>query len=147
LVKLQYNNGTIEALIKTNANNDLTDKKYTYANVGLSNNITYQIKVVNGLVSITVNGVTQSLNVFQSDPDWATNTLYYKAGSYCQDNAGTTNEGGRIAFYALARAHAPAVTNLPVTQTVVAGSNTTFAANAFGNGSLRYQWFLNLTNT
>ena len=147
LVKLQYNNGTVEVLIKTNANNDLTDFKYTYSNVGLSNNITYQIKVVNGLVLVTVNGVTKSLDVFQSDPDWATNTLYYKAGSYCQDNTGTTNEGARVAFYSLSRSHTPAVTNIPFTRTVVAGSNTTFSANAFGNGTLHYQWLLNATNS
>jgi hypothetical protein len=99
LVKLQYNNGTIEALIKTNANDSLTDRKYVYSFVGLSNSITYQIKMVNGLISVTVNGQTQSLDVFQTDPNWATNTLYFKAGSYCQDNVGNTNEGGRVAVF------------------------------------------------
>jgi hypothetical protein len=147
LVKLQYNSGNVEVLIKTNANNDLTDYKYTYGAVGLSNNITYQIKVLNGLVVVTVNGITRSLNVFQSDPDWATNTLYYKAGSYCQDNTGTTNEGARVAFYAVSRAHAPAVTNTPFALTVPAGTNATFSVNAFGNGPLGYQWLLNLTNS
>jgi hypothetical protein len=147
LVKLQYNNGTVEALIKTNANNDLTDYKFIYSNVGLSNAITYQIKVVNGLVLVTVNGTTKSLDVFKSDPDWATNTLYYKAGSYCQDNAGTTNEGARVAFYSITRSHGPAVTNVPFTRSVVLGTNTTFSVNAFGNGPLRYQWLFNLTNS
>ncbi len=146
LVKLQYSSGTIEALIKTNANDTLTDKKYIYSFVGLSNSITYQIKMVNGLISITINGSTQSLNVFQTDPDWATNTLYFKAGSYCQDNAGATNEGGRVAFYSLTRSHAPAITNQPISHSAVAGTNTTFNVSATGNGLLRYQWRFNSTN-
>lgn len=147
LVKLQYNNGNVEVLIKTNANNDLTDKKYTFGNVGPNTNINYQIKVLNGLVSVTVNGTTQSLNVFQTDPDWATNTLYYKAGSYCQDNAGTNGEGARVAFYSISRSHAPAITNPPASLSIVSGSNATFSVAAAGNGPIRYQWRFNLTNS
>jgi len=147
LVKLQYNNGTLEGLIKTNADNDLTDKKYTFGTVGLSNLITYQIKVVDGLVSLAMNGSTQSLNVFVSDPHWATNTLYFKAGSYCQDNTATnTDEGARIAFYSLSRSHAPSITNQPASRSAILGSNTTFSVSAAGNGPLRYQWRFNDTN-
>jgi len=69
LVKIQYNNGVIEGLVKTNADNDASDFKFTYANVGLSNIVTYQIKVLSGLVSIAVNGATNSMNVFQTDPN------------------------------------------------------------------------------
>jgi hypothetical protein len=146
LVKLQYNNGTIEALIKTNANDTLTDKKYIYSYVGLSNTMTYQIKAVDGLISVTVNGTTQSLNVFQTDPDWATNTLYFKAGSYCQDNVGTTNEGSRVAFYSLARSHAPSIANQPANCAAVVGGDPTFSVGATGNGRLFYQWRFNETN-
>ena len=82
-----------------------------------------------------------------ADPDWATNGLYFKAGCYCQDNVGTTNEGSRVAFYALTRSHAPSITNQPTGRSVVAGSNTTFSVSAAGNGSLRYQWRFNDTNS
>lgn len=146
LLKLQDNNGVIEALVKTNSNFD-PDYKFFFQNVGLSNLVNYQIRMENGLLTTTVNGSNRAINVFLTDPDWATNGLYFKAGSYCQDNAGTTNEGGRIAFYALARSHGPSITDPPANLSGNAGSNGTFTVNAVGNGRLRYQWFFNQTNT
>jgi Alginate lyase/Immunoglobulin domain len=146
LLKLQYNNGVIEALVKTNSNYD-PDFKFYFQNVGLSNLISYQIHQENGWLTTTVNGSNQAINVFVTDPDWATNGLYFKAGSYCQDNVGDTNEGARLAFYALTRSHSPSITNQPTSRSVVAGSNTTFSVSAAGNGSLRYQWRFNDTNT
>ena len=60
--------------------------KFTFVkNVGLNSNITYQIKVVNGLISIVMNNKTNSLNVFQSDPNYTNETQYFKAGDYNQD--------------------------------------------------------------
>lgn len=144
LLKLQFNNGVIEALVKTNSNFD-PDFKQTFQNIGLSNLVTYQIKMENGQLTTTVNGVSQSINVFATDPDWATNGLYFKAGSYCQDNVGDTNEGARVAFYELSRSHAPALASQPVGLTVDAGSNATFNVAAVGNGPLRYQWRFNET--
>src|ERR1044071_8752558 len=85
-VKLQYNNGSIEGMIKTNSTDDGSDLKFTFVkNVGLNSNITYQIKVVNGLITIVMNNKTNSLNVFQSDPNYTNSTQYYKAGNYNQD--------------------------------------------------------------
>lgn len=112
LIKLQFNNGTIEALVKQSPNSS-TDTKLIFANVGLSNAITYQIKVVNGLLSIAVNGATQSVNVFQSDPDWTNQTFYFKAGNYCQDNSGTNSEGAVVSFHQLSVSHGGAPTNAP----------------------------------
>jgi PKD repeat protein len=143
LVKVEYANGTLEGIIKTNANDDGSDFTYTFGSTGLSNSITYEIKVVNGLVTIAMNGITNSLNVFHSDPAWATNTLYFKAGDYCQDNSGPTNEGARIAFYALTVSHAPSITNQPASQSVATGSNVTFSVGALGNPPLKYIWQLN----
>ncbi|HMP81364.1 MAG TPA: polysaccharide lyase family 7 protein [Verrucomicrobiota bacterium] len=145
LLKLQYNNGVIEALVKTNSNFN-PDYKFIFQNVGLGNLITYQIRQENGLLTTTVNGSNQTINVFATDPDWATNGFYFKAGSYCQDNAGPTNEGSRVAFYALNRSHTPSITNHPAGHTTVVGSNTTFTVHATGNGPLRYQWRFNGTN-
>ncbi len=145
LIKLQISSGVIEALVKTNSNYD-ADFKYVFQNVGVSNLINYQIKMENGLLTLTVNGSNQIANVFLTDPDWATNTMYFKAGSYCQDNTGPTNEGGRVAFYALSLSHAPSITYQPAGRILGAGSNTTFSVSATGNGLLRYQWRLHETN-
>ena len=145
LLKLQYNNGVIEALVKTNSNYD-ADFKFYFQNVGLSNLISYQIHQENGWLTTAINGSNQTINVFATDPDWATNGLYFKAGSYCQDNSGTTNEGARVAFYALSRSHAPAIVSQPTNQTVTVGENATFTVGANGNGTFRYQWRFNATN-
>ena len=148
-VKLQYNNGSIEGMVKTNSTDDGSDKKWVFkTNVGLSNNITYQIKVVNGLVSIVMNGVTNSLNIFQSDPNYTNSTQYFKAGNYNQDGncSSSSNDGARVAFYAVSLFHAPSITNQPASQTVTVGSNVTFIVGAAGNPPLNYFWRRNGTN-
>jgi hypothetical protein len=150
LVKILYYNGTVQGIVKTNSSNDASDYKFPTVNVGLGNSINYQVQMVNGLITIAVSGssggVTNALNVFQTDPDWATNTLYFKAGDYCQDNGGTDTEGSRVAIYALAASHAPGITNQPASRWVAAGTNATFSVGAIGNGTLSYQWWFKATN-
>ncbi len=143
LVFMLYNNGTVQGRIKTDSYNDGSDFTFNYANVGLSNNISYQVQMVNGLVTIAVNGVTNSLNVYQTDPRWTTNTFYFKAGDYCQDNVGTDLEGARVAFYGLNVTHTPSITNQPVNATVALGSNASFSVGATDWTNITYQWFYN----
>ena len=144
LVKFQYGNGSLSALIKTNSTYD-GDYKLTFGSTSLTNNIIYQIKVVNGLISITVNGITNSINVFQTDPRWSTNTMYFKAGNYCQENAcsNPSNYGARVSFSVVNVYHAPSITNQPADQVVTVGSNVTFSVGALGNPPLRYFWLFN----
>ena len=66
--------------------------------MGLDKDFDYQIKLEDGLLSVTVNGATQSENVFELDPAWANQTLYFKVGAYPQDNEGPATEGARVAF-------------------------------------------------
>jgi len=147
LLKLEYNSGTIDALVKESPNSD-TDTHFPFpSNVGLSNNITYQIKMVDGLLTMVVNGSTQSVNVFQTDPAWTNQTLYFKAGNYCQDNSGPSTEGATVSFYALTVLHYtnafPAILTQPASQTVAAGSNVTLTVVAAGAAPLAYQWRIN----
>jgi mannuronan 5-epimerase len=104
LIKLQFDNGTVEALVK-NSPNATNETDLTLARVGLSNAIAYQIKLENGLLSLSVNGSNQTVNVFQTDPSWSNQTFYFKAGNYCQDHSGPTNEGAVVSFYQLNVAH------------------------------------------
>jgi hypothetical protein len=147
LLKLEFNNGTIDALVKESPNSD-TDMHFPFAStVGLSNAITYEVKMVDGLLSMAVNGSTQSVNVFQTDPAWTNQTLYFKAGDYCQDNSGPNTEGAEVAFYALTVSHvtnaAPAITTQPMSQTVAQGGSVTLNVVASGAAPLGYQWRVN----
>jgi hypothetical protein len=115
LIKLQFNDGKVEALVKESPTLP-DDTKFSFANVGLGNLITYQIKMVDGLLSMTVNGINQSVNVFETDPSWTNQTFYFKAGNYCQDNSGTTNEAATVSFYQLSVAHGSASETAPRSQ-------------------------------
>jgi hypothetical protein len=144
LIKLQYYNGLVDALVKHSPNNS-TDTHYYFMNVGLSNLITYQIKVTDGLLSMTVNGSNRAVNIFQTDPDWANQTMYYKAGNYCQDNSGTSTEGALVSFEQLSTSHfTNAVTILaPPTNLRVLNNNTNPPPGAT---NLLPAQVLNLTN-
>jgi hypothetical protein len=102
LVKLQFYNGKIEALVKANG---AKDAKLSFASVGLNNPITYQIKVVNGRLSLDVNGSSQTIDFFQANPNWRRNTFYFKAGNYCQDNSPSAGNAAKVLFYSLQVAH------------------------------------------
>lgn len=104
LVKLQYRSGRIEALIKKSPNAD-PDAKLQFQQVGLDSPVSYIIRMQDGLVTVEVNGMRQTMDVFDSDPDWAHQEFYFKAGSYCQDNTGPPTEGARVAFYSLVATH------------------------------------------
>lgn len=143
LVFMLYNNGVVQGRVKTDSFNDGSDFTFNYANVGLSNNINYQVRLENGVVTISVNGVTNSLNVYFTDARWMTNTFYFKAGDYCQDNVGTDLEGARVGFYGLNASHAPSITNQPVNSSVALGNNASFSVGATDWTNLTYQWFFN----
>lgn len=149
LVKLQFNAGKVEAYVR-NSPTLSGDTKFTYASVPLNGTINYEIKVVDGVASIAVNGVTNSHNFFASDPAWRTNDFYFKAGSYVQDNSGVATEGGRVAFYQLSVSHGttqpPATTAIatqPISRTVAPGANVIVSVSALGSAPLAYQWRTN----
>jgi hypothetical protein len=127
LVKLQFNDGAIEALVRQGPSS-LVDVTYGLGSVALSNLITYQLELTEGMLSMTVNGSNRTVNVFQTDPAWANQKFYFKAGSYCQDNAGLATEGAGVAFYQLDVLHVlPAVTTPAVLLTnYVAGADGRF---------------------
>jgi len=98
LLKLEFVDGAVEAKVSLSPNDATNDIKFTFGDIGLSNLISYRLQLADGIVSITVNGVTQTVNIFESDPAWADQTFYFKAGSYCQDNDGPATEGSLCRF-------------------------------------------------
>jgi PKD repeat protein len=147
-VKVIYDNGKVHATVKTNSTDDGSDFDLPTVTVGLSNSITYEIELVNGLVTVVINSKTNSYNIFQSDPNYTNSTQYFKAGDYCQADSCTNpgnSQGAMVAFYVLTRYDAPSITNQPASQTVSVGSNVTFTVGALGSPPLGYAWLLNNT--
>ncbi len=83
-LKIYYDNGKVYGQVKTNSTDDGSEYDFPSVSVGLSNSITYEIELVNGLVTVAINSKTNSYNIFQSDPNYTNVTQYFKAGDYCQ---------------------------------------------------------------
>jgi len=109
LIKLQFFKGRVEALVKENASKG-KDLKLTFPDVGMDKDFDYEIKLQDGLLSITVNGSTQSVNVFEKDPEWAKQTLFFKVGAYTQDNEGPATEGALVSFSSFKVSHTEGTT-------------------------------------
>jgi Alginate lyase/Immunoglobulin domain len=128
------------------------------SSVALSNTIDYAMSVINGLLTISVNNVTNSWDLLSGTnyqghiaTNWdaaSGNTVYFKAGDYNQttDQCNCSTDGAVVAFYSLTLYHAACITNQPDSLAVIAGSNAIFSVGASGNGSLSYQWWFNGTN-
>ncbi|MGB7326706.1 MAG: polysaccharide lyase family 7 protein [Rubripirellula sp.] len=104
LVKLQYYKGRIEALIKLSPFSG-KDKLIQFPEVELNRDISWKIELKDGVLSISVNDVTQSENIVEHDVTWESQTFYFKAGVYPQDNEGTSSEGARVSFSSLTVRH------------------------------------------
>ncbi len=140
LVKLQYNGGKVEALVKPSPNQS-DDTRLSFGTAELDSLIAYRIQLADGLLTLVVNNVTQTFNIFESDPDWTNQTFYFKAGSYCQDNAGEASEGAKVAFYQLSVEHSPAVAQpAPAVLQIIPGTSSSngFRFQLQGKDGARY---------
>lgn len=84
-----------------------TDVFY-FAGVPLNTPITYRLRMVGSANSVvlymTVNGVTQSVDMYANDPAWATTSFYFKAGAYYTHvESGVT---AQVSFFDLFPSHA-----------------------------------------
>ena len=145
LLKFVFTSDTIDAQVKQKPSAD-TDVHVLFPNVPFNSLITYRIVLQDGVLTMTINGVTQSVDIFANDPAWADQTFYFKAGSYCQDNSGPATEGAQVEFYQLSAAHGtattvpPSITKSPVDTAVPVGSNVVLSVSAMGGLPMGYQW-------
>ena len=138
LIKLQSNNGKMEALVKTTPSGG-TDVKYTFATVGLNTNINYQIKVVDGLLTLTVNGLATNHNFFATDSAWTNQPLYFKAGNYCQEASTNTTDGALVMFYSLNVTHGVVSNPPPVITNYSAQEGGNFSLTVLGGSGGNYE--------
>jgi hypothetical protein len=110
LIKLVYEydatskTGSLVAQIRSTPTSGSTD--YTVATgIALNAKFSYQIQLqANDMLSVQINGVTMYNKSIGTS--WAGQGMYFKAGSYCQDNSGSSTEGAEVSFYALTVTHA-----------------------------------------
>lgn len=123
--------------------------------VALGKLITYTLSVVDGVLQMSINGVTNSWDFFSGTnyqghiaQHWdaaSGNTVYFKAGDYnlTVNTCNCSTDGARVAFYALTRYHAPSIPHPPVSVAAEVGTTARFEVGATGNGLLSYQWWFN----
>ena len=161
MIMFDLGNRRIYANVSSDGNLASTTFSQTFVSgsgVALGTPIKYTMSVVEGVLTISVNNVTNSWGLFSGTnynghvfTNWdraSGNTVYFKAGDYNQtDNTcACSNDFAKVAFYSLTRYHSACLTNLAYSTNVMIGSNVTFNAGADGNGSLSYQWQFNGTN-
>jgi hypothetical protein len=143
LMLLRYNNGLIETQLRSTV--AVSNAVYfPMATVGLGELITYRIQFSNGILKVTVNGFTQTINVYDYDSAWRNREFYFKAGAYNQDNVGPNSEGSRVAFYHLQVAHlpppvAPSISTQPASVTTNEDATVIFRVVAKGTTPF-FQW-------
>lgn len=73
--------------------------------VPLGRAFTYEIRVVNGLMTTRIDG--QLVDSHSLLPDWSANTFYFKAGNYVQNDPTTATGSAVVEHSALKVTHAP----------------------------------------
>jgi len=151
LVKVQWNDGALYVYFKSSPGGP--DMKYGLGTAEFGDIIDYEIHVEDGVATVTLNGVTADFDFFASSPAWETNTFYFKAGAYVQDNLGAIDEGGLVVFYELVANHPtiapspipPEITLQPISQTVSMGGTAILSVAATSMAPMTFQWRKNGT--
>ncbi|MDH0895813.1 MULTISPECIES: polysaccharide lyase family 7 protein [Pseudomonas] len=113
LVKLQYhfrpesNSGRIEALVRKHPDDSQVQNILLVNDVTLDERFAYRLRLTaSGRLGITVYSDDDDGSYYrQMAAAWSREPLYFKAGAYVQDNAGSASEGGRATFYHLNTEH------------------------------------------
>jgi hypothetical protein len=100
LCKLLWNAGKLEARVQPNRESEVGLPLGTFS---LGATLTYTLKISNKVLTVTANGKTVTYSYSASL--WQSDRYYFKAGSYVQDNVGSSTEGGQVQFSSLSVSH------------------------------------------
>ena len=107
LLIVYYNKGDIEARVRPVFGKTPNEPVLLVSKVPLGKRFSYKAVLDRKgklTVSASYGDKSSSLNL-PIDSSWASQSLYFKAGSYVQDNSGASSEGGRVSFYSLKASH------------------------------------------
>lgn len=112
LLKLQYHYlrgvGRVELLLRIRPGDKDVRNILLAENVQLGERFGYDLRVTpSGRIGVSVASVDGDEGALyrQLSSRWSTQSLYFKAGAYVQDNYGPDDEGGRVTFFHLNSLH------------------------------------------
>ena len=100
LLKLLWISGRLEARVQPDRSSEVGLPLGTYS---LGTRLDYQIRMANKILTVTVNGHTVTYSYSASV--WQSDRYYFKAGTYPQDNSGSSSEGATVQFTSLSVSH------------------------------------------
>lgn len=110
LLKLVYKydsasgTGILEAQVRPYPESSTSDNYTVATGIKLNEVFSYKIELKADLtLNVQINGQTKYSKSI--DSRWKSQGMYFKAGSYCQDNSGSSTEGAKVSFYDLTVAH------------------------------------------
>ena len=99
--------GRIEALIRQRPGDSNSQNVLLASGVDLNERFAYTLHLSpGGMLSISLRHEGKRYSHQRRiSASWSKMPLYFKAGSYVQDNDGSTREGARVTFYSLSSSH------------------------------------------
>ena len=112
LVKVEYEYATKQVcvLLKSTSANKAADLRYYFDDVDLNQRYDTKIKVVEGIVYVTISSEGRSETFYhefmKADPNWANLLFYFKVGNYVQDSVlDYEGEGATVKVYSVETRH------------------------------------------
>jgi hypothetical protein len=106
ILKLIWEGGKVSAAVEPTRAGESLLPLGTYK---IGDSLVYSIRMRAGKLEVKVgaNGASKSVQFDYTAATWKTDTYYFKAGAYAQDDAGPASEGAKVAFYSLQVLPAP----------------------------------------
>jgi hypothetical protein len=97
IIKLLWDNGKLSAAVEPNRSSG--EVQLALGSYKIGDTIDYAIHMKAGMLEVRAG--TKTVKYDYTAATWQTDTYYFKAGAYVQDDAGSSSEGGKAAFYSL----------------------------------------------
>ncbi|MDB5105947.1 MAG: hypothetical protein JWP91_3636 [Fibrobacteres bacterium] len=100
IIKLYWDNGSLRAAVEPDRSSEIS---LALGSNRLGDTVEYRLEMQDGKLKVTAG--TKTVTYDYTGSTWKTDTYYFKAGAYVQDNTGTSAVGGQVQFYQLGIEH------------------------------------------